>query len=103
MTDAHDLSLPADIGMNDHTDRGGYRYLVLRMDRNATHDFHRWAAVLGLTAQEPSDFDLDTTRPWRALTARQHDPDGLFTGWGLIEVSCYLDLPARAQIPDGAV
>ncbi|OJF15524.1 thioredoxin domain-containing protein [Couchioplanes caeruleus] len=102
LTDAHGLPMPADIGLTDHTERGGYRHLELRMDRNAAHDFHRWAAVLGLTAQQPSDFDLDTTQPWRALTASQHHPDGPFTGWGLIEVSCYLDLPARAQTREGA-
>ncbi|MFI7598418.1 hypothetical protein [Actinoplanes sp. NPDC049681] len=101
LTEAHAPSMPCDIGMSDHTSRGGYRFLVLHMDRNAAHDFHRWAAVLGLTAREPSDFDLDTARRWRALRAGRHDPDGPFTGWGLVEVSCYIDLPPYAQDRDG--
>jgi hypothetical protein len=92
LADTHDLAMPENIDIPDYTDRGGYRMVVLHVDRNAVHDFMRWAEVLGLPVQESTDFDLGSDRPWRALKAEKHVGNP-FTGWSLARVSCYLDLP----------
>lgn len=94
LADTRGLPTPERVDLPDYARAGGYRMVALQVDRNNVQGFTRWADVLGLTVREPRDFDLDTARPWRVLTAETHG--GPFTGWQLVQVTCYLDLPVQA-------